>query len=91
VKATSSTGRASVSKTECWGFESLVACQILKENGSLGCLFCFQGMLMSVNGKTSVSDIIKWAIAVLLVVAAVVGNYWYADQAFVYWAWFCLL
>src|SRR6267143_4377096 len=29
VEASSSNGRAAVSKTACWGFESLLACQLL--------------------------------------------------------------
>ena len=30
VQASSSNGRAAVSKTACWGFESLLACQFQK-------------------------------------------------------------
>ena len=33
MKASSSNGRAAVSKTACWGFESLLACQLLPEEG----------------------------------------------------------
>jgi preprotein translocase SecE subunit len=37
VKASSSIGRASVSKTEGWGFETLLACQVsCKGQGSTG-------------------------------------------------------
>jgi hypothetical protein len=32
-EGTSSTGRASVSKTEGWGFKSLVPCKILRSGG----------------------------------------------------------
>ena len=31
-KASSSNGRAAVSKTACWGFESLLACQFASRN-----------------------------------------------------------
>jgi|1186.fasta_scaffold872344_2 hypothetical protein len=35
-KASSSNGRAAVSKTACWGFESLLACQFASRNERRG-------------------------------------------------------
>ena len=36
VQASSSNGRAAVSKTACWGFESLLACQLVTGGAKSG-------------------------------------------------------
>ena len=60
----SSTGRASVSKTEGWGFDSLCPCHHYIKADEM-------------------ADKIKFALALLLLVAGVVGFYLLAEQAMI--------
>jgi preprotein translocase subunit SecE len=66
-KASSSIGRASVSKTEGWGFETLLACQDWQG---------FAGELTEY-----MADKVKLAVALLLVAAGIAGYYYLADSA----------
>jgi preprotein translocase subunit SecE len=55
-------------------------------NGSFGCHFWLQGIVMSTDSKASKSplDILKWLLAAAFLAAAVVGNYVYADMPLLY-------
>src|SRR5690606_39867161 len=74
LKASSSIGRAPVSKTGCWGFESLLACHKKVS----------YGMTTSTEEKVYRLDALKWAIVVALVAAAVIGNSAFAAQPVLY-------
>lgn len=76
LKASSSIGRASVSKTEGWGFETLLACHE-----------CFVSREVSIMAKDSTSktiDSIKWIISLSFFTLAVVGNSYFVETAFLY-------
>src|SRR5262249_23579318 len=64
----SSIGRASVSKTEGWGFEALCPCQSIK---------------MTTENTTSIADKIKLGLALILVGAGIWAYYWLTDAALV--------
>jgi preprotein translocase subunit SecE len=55
-------------------------------NGSFGCHFWLQGIVMSTESKANNAplDVVKWIVAAAFLAAAVVGNYLYADAALLY-------
>jgi preprotein translocase subunit SecE len=67
-QANSSTGRASVSKTEGWGFDSLLACQQITDPATF---------------TMTMADTIKLVVAGLLGVAGIVGFYLLGEAAFI--------
>jgi preprotein translocase subunit SecE len=72
VKASSSIGRAAVSKTAGWGFDSLLACHDQ------------ESMTTSVDTKAqdaSGADTVKLAVAILFVIAGVAGYYVLGSEA----------
>ena len=54
VQASSSIGRASVSKTEGWGFDALLACQNMDYN--------WQDLVVKVVAVFGGSDIVYWCV-----------------------------
>jgi preprotein translocase subunit SecE len=71
VKASSSIGRAAVSKTAGWGFDSLLACHDQ------------EFMTTSVDTKAQdagTADMVKLAVAILLVIGGVAGYYVLGNQ-----------
>ena len=72
LQASSSIGRAAVSKTAGWGFDSLLACQLLPDNADFL-------MNAKVETENSVLDLTKIAAAVLIVVGSLVAYYSYPE------------
>ena len=74
-KASGSIGRASVSKTGGWGFESLLACQMERT-----------GRVMNMNKESTSKalDNLKWLLAIIVFGIAVVGNSYFVEVAFLY-------
>ena len=75
IKASGSIGRASVSKTGGWGFESLLACQMERT-----------GRVMNMNKESTSKalDNLKWLLAIIVFGIAVVGNSYFVEVAFLY-------
>ena len=72
--ASSSIGRAAVSKTAGWGFESLLAC-----HGSTGNSRPLNSRIEPSSG-TSPADLAKYALAIALAAAGVFAFYWFRGQ-----------
>jgi preprotein translocase subunit SecE len=80
-KASSSIGRAAVSKTAGWGFDSLLACQRVRGgSGSVPAVI--------MNGKAETqdrrNDSLKLGFAILLMGAGIYGFYYFADVMVVF-------
>ena len=116
LQASGSIGRAPVSKTGGWGFESLLACHYNKSitlqlgeavlythlkcaNARVGyaagskCKECKEckskrrlNWIMNAKTETQTSSLdgLKWLVVTAIIVAAVGGNIYYADQSLLY-------
>src|SRR5690242_4716858 len=75
--ASSSIGRAAVSKTAGWGFESLLACHLvaLRPRTKMR----MNSKVEQAKAAAPAGDVAKYALALLLVVAGIVAFYWF-DQ-----------
>ncbi len=80
IQASSSIGRAAVSKTAGWGFDSLLACQI----PDLAPFTRSLQMNAKAEAKDSRIDFFKWAVAAVLVAVAVVGNQYFSAEPVLY-------
>ena len=80
LQASSSIGRAPVSKTGCWGFESLLACHpiISSQSGE------YTKMSAVTEEKQYSLDGLKWLLVVLLVGGAAYGNYYFSAEPILY-------
>ena len=83
-KASSSIGRAPVSKTGCWGFESLLACQFSQNCHSGGGVHRQMSEKTEARSGSAAFEAVKWLLVVGFVAAAVVGNSYFSDQATLY-------
>src|SRR5690606_24174064 len=70
--ASSAIGRAAVSKTAGWGFESLLACHLRVASRV--------NSRVEQPGTASAGDMVKYALALLLVAAGVFAFYWFETQ-----------
>ena len=77
--ASSSIGRAAVSKTAGWGFESLLACQLRQVELDAQRTSSAQGMETKVEEQPTIVDTAKLAFAIVVVLAGLVGYYYFAD------------
>jgi preprotein translocase subunit SecE len=78
LQASSSIGRAAVSKTAGWGFDSLLACHFY--------LFHSPGFFSSMNTKADAQsddklDVVKWLLAAVLLIAGLGGFYYFSDSS----------
>ncbi len=90
MKASSSIGRAPVSKTGCWGFESLLACH-LRGHRFVTAKWCFA---LGTKGKSlqnaanaegeSRLDGLKWVVVALVVAGGVGGNIYFSEESLLY-------
>ena len=84
LQASSSIGRAPVSKTGCWGFESLLACQFSQNCHSGGGVHRQMSEKTEARSGSAAFEAVKWLLVVGFVAAAVVGNSYFSDQATLY-------
>jgi preprotein translocase subunit SecE len=83
-KASGSIGRAAVSKTAGWGFESLLACHFLAGNLFIdrilgGCMASSKEVKRKAQEPERKGDGIKWALVWFLIGCAIFAN-WYFDS-----------
>jgi preprotein translocase subunit SecE len=79
-KASSSIGRAAVSKTAGWGFDSLLACQAPVVRWQLDELHRVPGKMdAKVDSKPTIMDSMLLLIAVAIVVGSIFAYYYYAE------------
>ena len=79
MQASSSIGRAAVSKTAGWGFDSLLACHFFK--------FRIHKLIpMESKAVQSASrfDSVKWLVVFVLVAVGVVGNQYFSAESILY-------
>ena len=79
IQASSSIGRAPVSKTGCWRFDPVLACQILKVRSEFR-----RPMNIKSEEKEYRLDFAKWAVVALLVALGVYGNSHFSAQPLFY-------
>ena len=79
MQASSSIGRAAVSKTAGWGFDSLLACHFF--NILLHKLIPMESRSVQSSSRF---DIAKWLVVFLLIAVGVVGNQYFAAESLLY-------
>lgn len=79
MQASSSIGRAAVSKTAGWGFDSLLACHFYH-------LWIHKLIPMESKAQQSAGrlDTVKWLVVFILVAIGVVGNQYFAGESVLY-------
>ena len=79
MQASSSIGRAAVSKTAGWGFDSLLACHFF--NIRIHKLIPMESKAVQ---SASRFDFVKWLVVFVLIAIGVVGNQYYSAESLLY-------
>ena len=80
-QASSSIGRAAVSKTAGWGFDSLLACHLLGKE------FFSAHMNTKVDTSPGILDTLKLVLAAVALIGGVVAYYYYEDESLYFCVW----
>ena len=79
MQASSSIGRAAVSKTAGWGFDSLLACHFL--NVRIHKLIPMESKNVQSNSRF---ELMKWQVVFVLIAIGVVGNQYFSAESVLY-------
>ena len=79
MQASSSIGRAAVSKTAGWGFDSLLACHFF--NIRIHKLIPMESKAVQSKSRF---DVVKWLVVFMLIALGVVGNQYFSAESVLY-------